>query len=454
MRFRVIALTAFLALNQSAPAQVPPPSAMLGVTPQGVPTLAPLVKKVAPGVVNIGVTGRIAQQQNPLFNDPFFRQFFNVPDIPAEREFRAAGSGVIVDAHEGLVITNRHVVEHADEITVTLTDGRRLLDKSVGVDPETDIALIKVAAGNLVALPLGDSDKLEVGDFVVAVGDPFRLGQTITSGIVSALRRTGLGIEGYENFIQTDAPINPGNSCSALVDLRGELIGINTAIVGPSGGNVGIGFAIPVNIVREVMAQLVKYGEVRRGQLGVELQDLTPDLIQALGLGQQQTGAVIVQVEPGSAGERAGLKRGDVVVELGGRLLREAADLRNQIGLLQVGDVADLTVLRDGRRLTVRVTLATSVRTQIEGRKLSPLLAGATFGSIPPDTRASGMEIVAIQPGSEAWASGLRKGDVITSVNQEEMAGPEAFAADVKASPRRLLLSLIRDGDTFFVVLR
>jgi serine protease Do/serine protease DegQ len=449
MRFLVIILAAILI----APARAEPP-ALLGAPLQGFPTLAPLVKRVAPAVVNIAVRGRIAQQQNPLFNDPFFRRFFNVPDIPTEREFRAAGSGVIVDAREGLVITNRHVVEHADEITVTLTDGRHLRASNVGADPDTDVAVIKVAADGLTALPLGDSDTLEVGDFVVAVGNPFGLGQTITSGIVSALRRTGLGIEGYEDFIQTDAPINPGNSGGALVDLRGQLVGINTAIVGPTGGNVGIGFAIPVNMVRDIMTQLVRYGEVRRGQLGATLQDLTPDLVQAMGLGDQQTGAVIARVGPGSAAERAGLKGGDVVTALGGRPVRGAADLRNKLGLLRVDDVAELTVMRGGKPLTVRVTLTAPVRTLVEGGKLSPLLDGATFGSVRPDTTPGGVEIVAIQPGSTVWAAGLRKGDVIISVNREEITGTEDFTAQVKASPRNLLLNLMRDGDAFFVVLR
>jgi len=450
MRLLMMTLAAVLGFTRAAPAQPP----LLGVPLQGFPTLAPLVKQVAPGVVNIAVRGRIAQQQNPLFNDPFFRRFFNVPDVPTEREFRAAGSGVIVDAHQGLVVTNRHVVEHADEITVTLTDGRHLRATNVGADPDTDIAVIKVTGDHLTAVPLGDSDKLEVGDFVVAVGNPFGLGQTITSGIVSALRRTGLGIEGYEDFIQTDAPINPGNSGGALVDLRGQLIGINTAIVGPAGGNVGIGFAIPANMVRDVMVQLVRFGEVRRGELGFVLQDLTPDLTQALGLSDQQSGAVIARVKSGSPAEHAGLRGGDVVTELDGRPVRGAADLRNKVALLLVGDVAELTVIRGGQQQTARATVTAPIRTLLEGGKLSPLLDGATFGSVRPDTAAGGVEIVAIQPGGAVWASGLRKGDVITSVNQQEIAGADDFAAKVKSSPRQLLLNLIRDGNAFFVVLR
>lgn len=230
-----IATLAVIILTGTSFAQAPQSTPLAGSPGTAIPTLAPLVKKVTPSVVNIAVKGRVAQEQNPLLNDPFFRKFFNAPDIPAEREISAAGSGVIVDAREGLIVTNHHVVEHADEISVTLTDGRRLRGRRVGADPDTDVAIIKVPAENLVAIPLGDSDKLEVGDYVVAIGNPFGIGQTVTQGIVSALRRTGLGIKGYEDFIQTDAPINPGNSGGALVSLRGELVGINTAIVGPSG---------------------------------------------------------------------------------------------------------------------------------------------------------------------------------------------------------------------------
>jgi len=420
----------------------------------GIPTLAPLIKKVTPSVVNIAIRGRIAQEQNPLFNDPFFRRFFDLPQLPAEREVRAAGSGVIVDARQGLVITNHHVIEHADEIAVTLADGRRFQAARVGADADTDVAIIRIPAENLTALPLGDSDRLEVGDFVVAIGNPFGLGQTVTSGIVSALRRTGLGIKGYEDFIQTDAPINPGNSGGALVNLRGELIGINTAIIGPSGGNVGIGFAIPANMVRDVMDQLVTYGEVRRGQLGIMIQDLTPDLAQAMGLPGRQTGAVVAKVEAGSAAERAGLRVGDVITEVGKVPVRGSTDLRNKIGLLRVGNVAELTVLRGGRTLTVRATLTAPLKAVLQGAELSPLLEGASFGPTGPTTAAGGVEIVAVQAGSRAFRAGLRKGDIITSVNQQPVSGPDEFAAKAKDSPNRLLLNIVRDGTALFIVLQ
>ncbi|QWG21732.1 DegQ family serine endoprotease [Bradyrhizobium sediminis] len=412
------------------------------------------MKKVTPSVVNIAVKGRIAQEQNPLLNDPFFRKFFNVPETPAEREIRAAGSGVIIDAREGLIVTNNHVVEHADEISVTLTDGRHFQAKRVGADPDTDVAIIKVPAADLVAIPLGDSDKLEVGDYVVAIGNPFGIGQTVTQGIVSALRRTGLGIKGYEDFIQTDAPINPGNSGGALVSLRGELVGINTAIVGPSGGNVGIGFAIPANMIREVMDQLVRYGEVRRGRLGIAVQDLTAELSDAMGLPSHQSGAVVANVEAGSAAERAGLKSGDVITSVDNTPVRSASALRNKIGLLRVGDTAELAVTRGGKSMVIRATVATPVQKQFQGGQVNPLLDGATFGPVTGDTSIRGVEVISVQAGRKAARAGLRKGDIITSVNQKAVAGPDEFAEQAKASPKRLLLALIRDGHAHFLVVQ
>jgi Do/DeqQ family serine protease len=321
-------------------------------------TLAPVLKKVTPSVVNVAIKGRVAQQQNPLLKDPFFRRFFDNPDQPTEREIQAAGSGVVIDAHEGLIITNNHVVEHADEITIGLSDGRHLQGKRVGGDSETDVAVIKVQAEGLTAIPLGDSDRLEVGDFVIAIGNPFQLGQTVTSGIVSGLRRSGLGIERYEDFIQTDASINPGNSGGALISLRGELIGINTAIVGTTGSSVGIGFAIPINMARGVADQIVKYGEVRRGRLGIAILDPSSDLIRQLRLTPQQAGAVIAKVDPGSAAERAGLKAGDVITAIGGIPVRGSVDLRNKIALLRVGEETEFTVLRDNRSMLIRASVA------------------------------------------------------------------------------------------------
>lgn len=323
---------------------------------QGLPTLAPMLKDITPGVVNIAVRGRVALEQDPLFGDPSLGRFFNVPDQPPEREFQAAGSGVIVDAARGYILTNNHVVAKAEHIIVGLRDGRRMEAELVGADPEADIAVIKVEPDNLNAVPLGDSDNVEVGDFVIAIGNPFGLGQTVTSGIVSALGRNGLGIEGYEDFIQTDTSINAGNSGGALVNLRGELVGINTAILGPSGGNIGIGLAIPINMVREIMNQIVAYGEVRRGQLGVAVQDLTPDLAGGLGIDARE-GTVIAQVMPGSAAEVAGLLRGDVIVAINGEPVRNASHLRNEIGLVRAGQTVELRVVRAGEARTVPATI-------------------------------------------------------------------------------------------------
>jgi Do/DeqQ family serine protease len=320
-----------------------------------VPSLAPMLTNITPGVVNIAVKGQV-REQNPLLQDPFFRRFFNLPQGQGyeDRETQAAGSGVIVDAAQGYVLTNAHVVENETSITVTTKDNHKYSAKLVGRDADTDVAVLKIEAGHLTAVPLGDSDKLQVGDFVVAIGNPFGLGQTVTSGIVSALGRSGLGIEGYEDFIQTDASVNPGNSGGALVDLHGNLVGINTAILAPGGGNVGIGFAVPISMARRVMDQLIQYGEVKRGRVGVEIQDLTPDLAQAMNT-TRISGAVIARVEPGSAADHAGLKSGDLIVSANGVAVRDGAQLRNTIGLSRIGDEVKLVVDRGGSERTIAV---------------------------------------------------------------------------------------------------
>jgi Do/DeqQ family serine protease len=322
-----------------------------------VPSLAPMLSRVTPGVVNIAVRGKV-KSENPLLQDPFFRRFFNLPQRQQteERETQATGSGVIVDAAQGYVLTNGHVVDNATRIEVTTKDNRRLTAKLVGRDTETDIALLQIPSQNLVAVPMGDSDRLQVGDFVLAVGNPFGLGQTVTSGIVSALGRSGLGIEGYEDFIQTDASINPGNSGGPLVNLQGQVVGINTAILAPGGGNIGIGFAVPVNMARRVMDQIVRYGEVKRGRIGVAIQDLTPELAQAMN-SRQTNGAVIARVESGSPAEQAGLKTGDLVVAVNGTAVHSGTQLRNMIGLARIGDQVTLTVDRRGSEYTLPVRI-------------------------------------------------------------------------------------------------
>jgi Do/DeqQ family serine protease len=332
-------------------------------------TLAPVVSRITPGVVGVSVKGRI-REDNSLLQDPLFRRFFNLQQGPIEHETEAAGSGVIVDAAQGYVLTNAHVVENASSIEVTTKDNRRFNGKLIGRDPDTDIAVLQIPAGGLTAVPIGDSDRLQVGDFVLAIGNPFGLGQTVTSGIISALGRSGLGIEGYEDFIQTDASINPGNSGGPLVDLQGRVVGINTAILAPGGGNVGIGFAVPINMARQVMDQLINYGEIRRGRIGVAIQDLTPDLAPALGT-RHTSGAVIARVEPGSPAERAGLRPNDIIVAINGAPMRSGSELRNRVGLSRIGDEVELTVEHGGveRNVTVRIERATSTVQRARARQ-------------------------------------------------------------------------------------
>jgi len=348
---------------QSFPLLASIPVALNG---QAVPSLAPLLKRVSPAVVNIA-TFAMVTRYNPLLQDPFFRRFFNVPDQPKkERRAQSAGSGVIINAKKGYVITNNHVIKGADEIDVTLKDGRTFKAKLLGKDKQVDLALLQIPAKNLKELTLAESNHLQVGDFVVAIGNPFALGQTVTSGIVSALGRTGLGIEGYEDFIQTDASINPGNSGGALINLKGELEGINSAIIAPSGGNVGIGFAIPSDIVRSTVAQLLKFGEVRRGRLGIQFQDLTPELAKAFSLNLNQ-GAVISKVYEGSSAEKSGLRAGDIVTSVNGRKISDGIDLRNSIGLTPVGQIMKMKILRDGKPLTINAKVEVLSRNKAEG---------------------------------------------------------------------------------------
>ena len=454
-RFGVVpSMGLVVALLFAAPAMAGVPTTV-GSDARGLPTLAPVLERVTPGVVNIAVRGHVAAQRNPLFDDPFFKRFFNVPDQPRKRAFRAAGSGVIVDAAKGYVITNNHVVRNADEITVKLRDGRRLKAKVVGTDPEADVAVIRVPAKNLTAVPLGDSDKLKVGDFVIAVGNPFGLGQTVTSGIVSALGRSGLGIEGYEDFIQTDASINPGNSGGALVNLRGELVGINTAIVGPSGGNVGIGFAIPINMARAVMQQLIRHGEVRRGLLGVQIQNITPDIASALGI-DTRAGAIVAKVEPGSAAKKAGIKVGDVIIAVDGKPIRGAADLRNKIGLARVGDPVKLTMLRGKKKLSVTAVLSPRKRAKLNVGDVDSRLAGAVFGPIEGagSGRGQGVAVLECPRGSPAWLAGLRKGDIVTSVDRRPVRSPEDLRTAVRANRGVLLLRVLRGGAALYIAIR
>lgn len=426
---------------------------------QPLPTLAPMVERVTPGVVNISTRSHVNIRQNPLFNDPFFRHFFDLPQRPQQRQQtqpQSLGSGVVIDAKSGYVITNHHVVGEADEITVTLRDGRELKAELVGSDPEADVAVLKVPAQGLTAIPLADSDRLKVGDFVVAIGNPFGLGQTVTSGIVSALGRSGLGIEGYEDFIQTDASINPGNSGGALVNLRGELVGMNTAILAPggAGGNVGIGFAIPINMIRQIMQHLVEFGEVRRGVLGVLTQDLTSDLAQAFGI-KARKGAVISKIFPDSPAESAGLKVGDVVYEINGRPIRNAMDMRNAVGLLRVGQQLKMNLLRNGKRMQLVATIQEEKKATLEGEKVSERLAGAVLGEMPDADDQGIMRVIVVDvaEGSPAWYARLRKGDVILSVNRQLVKSIKDVHQATQNSTQ-LLLNIQRGSTAMFVLIK
>ncbi|MEG3641235.1 DegQ family serine endoprotease [Magnetococcus sp. PR-3] len=415
------------------------------------PTLADMLEKTTPGVVNIATSGRVVEQ-TPLLSDPFFRHFFDLPSTRRAKKTRSLGSGVVVDAKRGYILTNHHVIDKAQVITVTLRDGRVLNAKKVGADPATDVAVIKVKADKLHALPLGNSDKLRVGDFVVAIGNPFGLGQTVTSGIVSALGRSGLGIKGYEDFIQTDASINPGNSGGALVNLRGELVGINTAILAKGGGNVGIGFAIPVNMAQQLMAQLIEYGEVRRGLLGISSQDLTPELAQAFGLDHQK-GSVITRVTRGSAAQKAGLKVGDIISKVNGHSVRNAAHLRNLVGLLRVGEEVELTRIRNGRSRTVRAVVAESKRKRVQGKGLSSRLDGAVLERQEGDEKP-GIVVVKVRRGSMASRIGLRSGDRIVEINQRPVKKMTDVASHLEADTRKMLLTIRRGKRNIRVMVR
>lgn len=422
------------------------------------PSLAPMLENVTPGVVNIATEGTVQLQQNPLFADPRFRRFFNVPNQPLERKTSSLGSGVIVDETRGLVLTNNHVIANADQITVTLRDGRQLEAEIVGTDPATDVAVIKIPADNLTEVKTTDSDRLKVGDFVVAIGNPFGLGQTVTSGIVSALGRSGLGIEGYEDFIQTDASINPGNSGGALVNLRGELTGINTAIISPQGGgNIGIGLAIPINLALQIMEQIIETGEVKRGFLGVSMQDLSPSLAEAFGL-EGESGAIINEVLPGSPADKAGLIAGDIVVSIDGKKIKNGADLRNRIGILPVGKVVTFKVLRDGKKSDVVVTVEGNTQAGTKPKVMNELLRGVTVGDIQQGTpsfgKVEGVAVLEVQRGSVAWRSGLRADDVITSVNKASVKDLKAFLSAVDKQNDSLLFRIIRGNAAAFLVLK
>lgn len=437
-------------------------TAALFLNEQGEPTLAPVIQEIGPAVVNIATIGSTKNgYEDPLFGDLLPQN----PNGGNGQPAHAVGSGVIVDAQNGYIITNHHVIADADEIMVTLTDRRQFPATLIGSDAETDVAVLQIEADNLVEIQKGDSDRMDVGDFAIAIGNPFGLGQTVTMGIVSAVGRSGLGIEGYEDFIQTDASINPGNSGGALVSLSGDVIGINTAILGAQ-GNIGIGFAIPINMASAIMDQIIEHGSVERGLLGINIQDLTPDLAEALGMPVAE-GALVSRVFDDSAAQEAGVLDGDVVMSVNGNVVLGASDLRNEVGLLRVGETATLEIVRDGDPMVIDAIikarpeepqLASLNTDQQQARTNDVEFMGALFGPIDPDSdmagRINGVQVIDVTPDSRAWMAGLRPGDVITEVARHKVTTPEQFADAVNnQDDGRVALHVRRGNQAFYVLI-
>ena len=439
MKYRTRFLSTGLLLVLSATGSAAMPAVIDG---EAVPSLAPLVERVSPAVVNIRVNQTVATG-SPFGDDPF-RRFFGLPESPhGSREVASAGSGVIVDAERGYILTNHHVVESADEIQISLIDGKILDAEVVGSDAATDIALIKVEADGLVEMPIGDSEVVRVGDFVLAIGNPFGLGHTVTSGIVSALGRTGISRNGYEDFIQTDASINPGNSGGALVNMRGELVGINSAIISRSGGNVGIGFAVPTEIASSIMRQILDFGEVRRGLLGVTISAIDAEVAEALNA-SVDSGALITMIEPGSAAEKSGLKVDDIIIGVNDKKIEDASELRNTIGLLGSGDKVRIKYIRNGDTRSTTAKLGQQQVARSAGADIHPGLAGAQFGSSSTSS-SNGVTVTEVEPGSAAAQRGLRTGDVIVQVNRRNVRNLQQLSEI--AREYRILFLLVQRGD-------
>ena len=418
------------------------------------PSFAPVIKRVAPAVVNIGVRGTVAAPRNPFFDDPGFRRFFGLPPdaAPREREFRSAGSGVIVDAKGGYIVTNAHVIKNASEITITLVDDLEVKAEVVGSDERSDVAVLRVKDGKLPAeIALADSSQLQVGDFVIAIGNPFGLQHTVTSGIVSALGRTGISRDSLEDFIQTDAAINPGNSGGALVGLDGELVGINSVILSQSGGNIGIGFAIPSNMVRSIMEQLIESGEVNRGQLGVTTLSLSPEFRKSLGLADDAQGALVSQVAEGSAAARAGIEVGDVITSVRNQPIKSNAELRNTIGMLKVGEAIAIGLLREGKPRSVTAVLREPAQLA-DASAIHPALAGAELVEAGEDA-GGGVRVRGVQQGSPAAQIGLLSDDRIIAVNRSRI-GSLAQLRDAAKGQASMLLQLRRGNQVLLLPLR
>jgi serine protease Do/serine protease DegQ len=442
---RVVFASVLLAFAGAAGAALP-----AEIDDRPVMSLAPLVEKTAPAVVNIRVVQTVTSRP---FGDEAFRRFFGIPDMPqGPRRAVSAGSGVIVDAENGYILTNHHVVAQADEIQISTFDGELLDAEIVGSDERTDIAVIRITDddlekvdGDLVQMPIGDSDAIRVGDFVLAIGNPFGLSHSVTSGIVSALGRMGIGNGNtLEDFIQTDAAINPGNSGGALINMDGELIGINSAIISRSGGNQGIGFAVPTEIASSVMRQLLDFGEVRRGLLGVNIQTIDPEAAEALDIGTER-GALITGISPGSAAERAGLQVDDIIIEVNSKKIESASELANAIGLMTSGDEVEIRYVRGERTRTTRAELGQAVAESSRGEDIHPGLAGAEFANAGSGRGISGVEVTAVAEGSPAAQRDIRTGDIITAVNRIRVTSVADFA-EIAGSNAILFLYIKRDG--------
>jgi Do/DeqQ family serine protease len=428
---------------------------------QVLPSLAPMLDKATPAVVNIATRGKTKQRrQSSLYNDPFFQRFFNLPGVERTRETQSLGSGVIVDAQNGYILTNNHVIKNAYEITVTLTDGREMQADIIGSDPDTDIAVIQVKADKLTELPIADSSLLRVGDFVVAIGNPFGLGQTVTSGIVSALSRSGLGLESFEDFIQTDASINVGNSGGALVNLRGELIGINTAILnggGASSGSIGIGFAIPINMAHQIMLQLVEFGQVQRGRLGAQGQDLTLELAQAFGV-SLTSGFIVTQIEKGSPADSSGIEIGDIITSANNKIIRSSQDIINLVGLLRMGQSMDVTLYRQGEKKQLKVVIQPIEVAMLEGKYLLQKLAGAKIGQVSESSLKYGLvtylQVIEIESNSPAWRAGMRENDVLYSINHQLIPTFEQALETIKNHQGDMILNIQRGNRALYLVIK
>ncbi len=455
MKKPLLALTALTLSLSSIITPLPATAALpLVVNGEQLPSLAPMLDKVTPAVVSIAVEGKqVSKQRIP---DAF--RFFFGDEFPAEqlqeRPFRGLGSGVIIDAKKGHVVTNYHVINGADSIRVKLHDGREYDAELIGGDKMSDIALLKLEeAKNLTQIQVADSDKIRVGDFSVAIGNPFGLGQTVTSGIVSALGRSGLNIENFENFIQTDAAINSGNSGGALVNLNGELIGINTAILGPNGGNIGIGFAIPSNMMKNLTEQILEFGEVKRGMLGVQGGEVTSELAEALGY-ESSKGAFISQVVQDSAADKAGLKAGDIIVSINGKAISTFGELRAKIATLGAGKEVTLGVIRDGKAKDFDVVLGEATETKTKAENLHDGLSGAELTNTTDSDPVEGVKVTSVAQGSKAESYQLQTDDIIVGINKVRIHNLAELRAVLEQKPGILAINIQRGNRSIYLVVR